>query len=152
MNNAMAYAEAVDRDFQDNNYFKNILPEWLGQEEDACTTGDDTAGDVPPEIRLLDRQLDAADPDMNDTAVTAESEEACFDAGPGLTEDEETCPGEEESMDCGAYGPGDYSGDFDFDEYDDSEYESEMDLIDEDIFSYSDDWARSEDTGWFYED
>jgi len=67
------YACHIENEMKDQGYYRNIVPEWLGQEEEAFSTDDTFAADMPEEIRLLDKQIDSQEP-VYEEIISAESE------------------------------------------------------------------------------
>ncbi|GEM_PF-4803020 len=160
MKNTADYAEQIDRDFADENYFENIIPPWLGRKDESFFAVE-TVPELPEAIRQLDEEIppiedeadveelstpECADPAGEEEPVNdiSDADESCepdvdfadFDAG-------------QEEFDVGPYAYWGYEDEPEHEELFDDDTEE---MILQESFCYADAIARTDDDGWFYED
>lgn len=157
MKDLKTYAEQTDHDFQDEGYFKNIVPEWLGQEEDTGEGGIM----VPEQIQQTDEEIppieDTADVEELAQEQDAEPDDDCEDNEEcDFAEDREEADPDEESehyeaediyFDDTAYLMEEFQ-----ERFEDGSIDEEDWLIAQEYMEEAGCWARSDDAGWFYED
>ena len=161
MKNSETYANQIDHDFQDENYFKNIIPPWLGREDESFIATE-TVPELPEEIRRLDEEIppievvadvdELSEPEWVDPACDEEPDSAIADTDKSsdIDVDFSDFAVEQEDFDDRPYT---YWGYEDEPEHDELYIEdTDEDMILQEAFCYADAMARCDDDGWFYED
>jgi hypothetical protein len=162
MKNSEIYASQIDRDFQDENYFKNLVPRWLSQEDNMQAT-DGEVPELPEGIRLIDEEIPAIEDeaDGEELPEPETTDSACCDDTDTDNSDPEDSSGadldsndfddgKEEFCD-GSYTYWGYEDEPQYEElYDDDDADEAVIL--QEVLCDADAWDRSNDDGWYYED
>jgi hypothetical protein len=161
MKDATQYAKQIDSDFQDENYFKNIVPRWFGQEYDMQATEGEVP-ELPEGFRLINEEIppieDAADgeefsePETTVFACCDDSDTDNIDPGDSCGADVDSSDFDDMQEDL-CDGPYTYWGYEDEPEYEElCDDDADEAVILQEVFCDADGAARSDDEGWYYED
>jgi len=143
------YERIMEQDLQDEGYFKTILPEWFGREEESVVVEEEPLPEPPESLLALDAHLNGhvTDEYVRERTVCP-CEEHCGFAGACVSADE-----------YDDFSPEDYfpepeepEDDEDEDHQRDWEFIREILSRESDILDDAYDWARSNEDGWYYRD
>jgi len=142
------YERVSEKDLQDEGYFKNILPEWFGQEEETAVIEEEPLPETPESLTALDAHMNEQ---ITDSYVRERTvclcEEQCGFAGACMSGQEYD---DEIYEDCFSEPAREEDEDEDDDHKLDWEFIQEMRTFESDLLDDAYDWARSSEDGWYY--